>query len=317
VVAYSYDPELAPIVPLLSKVDITNVAVARTSLDEMVARFSTPIDQSALNVEDYSIAGHEGDHAVGVRVFRSARASGAVPALLYIHGGGFVVGSVLAEQENAVALASTLDVVVVSVEYRLAPEHPFPAALHDCFAALNWLYQHADQLGVDTARVGLYGSSAGGGLAAALALYCRDHGGPTICFQFLSIPVLDDRLETQSMRTFIDTPEWSRPSAELSWRYYLGPAASGDVSPYAAPARANDLRDLPPAYVSTMEFDPLRDEGILYALALLGAGVHVELHSFPGTFHGSSQVTTAGVSQRIAHEQMHVLRRALGLAASN
>jgi acetyl esterase/lipase len=131
------------------------------------------------------------------------------------------------------------------------------------------------------------------------------------------MPVLDDRLETQSMRTFVDTPEWNRPSAELSWRYYLGSAGLAEVSPYAAPSRADNLGDLPPAYVSTMEFDPLRDEGILYALALLGAGVPVELHSFPGTFHGSSQFVTAGVSQRIAHEQMHVLRRALGLAASN
>lgn len=315
--AYSYDPELAPIVPLLPRVDITNVAAARASLDEMVTRLSTPIDESFLDVADYSIAGLEGDPDLAVRVFRSPRASGTIPALLYIHGGGFAVGSVLAEQGNAATLASTLDVVVVSVEYRLAPEHPFPAALHDCFAALNWLCQHADELGVDTARVGLYGSSAGGGLAAALALYCRDHGGPSICFQFLAMPVLDDRLETQSMRTFVDTPEWNRPSAELSWRYYLGSAGLAEVSPYAAPSRADNLGDLPPAYVSTMEFDPLRDEGILYALALLGAGVPVELHSFPGTFHGSSQFVTAGVSQRIAHEQMHVLRRALGLAASN
>jgi acetyl esterase/lipase len=316
VVAYSYDPELAPIVPFLPSVDITNVAAARVSLYERVAQFSSSHDESSLDVQDYSIAGCEGDPAVAVRVFRPVRASGLAPALLYIHGGGFVVGSVLAEQENAVALVSTLGTVVVSVEYRLAPEHPFPAALHDCFAALNWLCQHANELGVDPARVGVYGSSAGGGLAAALALYCRDHAGPALCFQFLAIPLLDDRLETDSMRTFIDTPGWNRPSAELSWAYYLGSAGSEDVSPYAAPARAKDLRNLPPAYISTMEFDPLRDEGILYALALLDAGVSVELHSYPGTFHGSSTVMTAGVSRREVDEQMAVLRRALGLAAS-
>jgi acetyl esterase len=316
VVSYSYDPELAPIVPLLPSVDITNVAVARANL-ERAAQLSLRADESTLTVQDYSIAGYESDPDMAVRVFRPVNAGGQTPALLYIHGGGFVVGSVLAEHDNAVTLASTLGAVVVSVEYRLAPEHPFPAALHDCFAALNWLSQHANELGVDTARVGVYGSSAGGGLAAALALFCRDRGGPSLCFQFLAIPVLDDRLETESMRTFIDTPEWNRSSAELSWAYYLGSAGSEDVSPYAAPARAKDLANLPPAYISTMEFDPLRDEGILYALALLNAGVSVELHSYPGTFHGSSTVLTAEVSRRTLQEQMHVLRRALGLTATD
>jgi acetyl esterase len=314
VVSYSYDPELAPLVATLPKVDITNVAAARASLDQSVV--SSPIDESLLDIQDYSVVGYKEDPAVAVRVFRPVSVVGQTPALLYVHGGGFVVGSVLAEQDTAATLAATLNIVVASVEYRLAPEHPFPAALHDCFAALDWLCQHADELGVDTARVGVYGSSAGGGLAAALALFCRDRGGPSLCFQFLAIPVLDDRLETESMRAFVDTPEWNRPSAELSWAYYLGSAASGDVSPYAAPARATDLGSLPPAYISTMEFDPLRDEGILYALALLDAGVSVELHSYPGTFHGSSTVLTADVSRRTKDEQMHVLRRALGLTTS-
>jgi acetyl esterase/lipase len=316
-VAYPYDPELALGVPLLPTVEIKNVLAARASLDATTARLSTPVDESFLDVDDYSIDGSEEDPAVTVRVYRSHLDRSAAPALLYIHGGGFVVGSVLAEQENAVSIASVLDVVVVSVEYRLAPEHPFPSALHDCLTALKWVYEEAEQLGVDPARVGLYGSSAGGGLAAALALYCRDHGGPSICFQFLAIPVLDDRLETQSMRTFVDTPQWNRPSAELSWAYYLGSTEADVVSPYAAPARAKDLRNLPPAYVSTMEFDPLRDEGILYALGLLDAGVTVELHSYPGTFHGSTSVKTASVSRRIIDEQMGVLGRALGLTESD
>jgi acetyl esterase len=314
---YSYDPELAAIVPLLPNVDITNVTVARANLDAMVAQFSPTLDESSLDIEDYQVPGHEADPDVTVRVFRSRRATGAVPALLYIHGGGFVLGSVAGEQDNAATLALTLDIVVASVEYRLAPEHPYPAGLHDCFAALKWLCEHANDLGVDLARVGVYGSSAGGGLAAALALFCRDRGGPSLCFQFLAMPVLDDRLETPSMQTFVDTPEWDRPSAELSWAYYLGSSRSDDVPAYAAPARAADLRGLPPAYVLTMEFDPLRDEGILYALALLDAGVSVELHSYPGTFHGSTKFTTAGVSHRIANEQMHVLRRALGIAPTD
>jgi acetyl esterase/lipase len=133
-----------------------------------------------------------------------------------------------------------------------------------------------------------------------------------LCFQFLGIPELDDRLETPSMRQFTDTPLWNRPSAEYSWRWYLGDQV-GDVSAYAAPARAIDLAGLPPAYVSTMEFDPLRDEGIIYAMRLLEAGVPVELHQYPGTFHGSSLVTTAAVSQRQAAEMIDVLRRGLRL----
>jgi acetyl esterase/lipase len=130
----------------------------------------------------------------------------------------------------------------------------------------------------------------------------------------LDIPELDDRLETASMRAFVDTPLWNRPAAELSWRAYLGAGdGNGEVSPYAAPARAEDLAGLPPAYVSTMEFDPLRDEGIIYALRLLQAGVSVELHSYPGTFHGSALVPTAGVSMRAMADEVVALRRRLGL----
>ena len=165
-------------------------------------------------------------------------------------------------------------------------------------------------MGIDRARIGVIGGSAGGGLAAGLALLARDRGGPSLCFQFLAIPELDDRLETPSMRQFTDTPLWNRPSAEYSWRWYLG-GQDGDVSPYAAPARATDLAGLPPAYVSTMEFDPLRDEGIIYAMRLLEAGVPVELHQYPGTFHGSSLVTTAAVSRRQGTEMIDVLRRGL------
>jgi acetyl esterase/lipase len=210
----------------------------------------------------------------------------------------------------------SLGIVVVAVEYRLAPENPFPCGLEDCYATLQWMAAQADSLAIDTDRVGVYGQSAGGGLAAALALLARDRGGPALCFQFLGIPELDDRLETTSMRQFVDTPMWHRANAIRSWLFYLGDDATrGEVSPYAAPARATDLRGLPPAYVCTMEFDPLRDEGILYALALLQAGVPVELHQYPGTFHGSAMVPTAAVSRRGAAEALEVLRRGLGVPA--
>ena len=235
-----------------------------------------------------------------------------MPGLLDIHGGGFVVGNIEMEHYLAARLVHTLGIVLVAVEYRLAPEDPFPAGIEDCYAALEWMEKEAPNLGIDTQRLGIYGQSAGGGLAAGLALMARDRGGPPICFQFLGIPELDDRLDTPSMVQFTDTPMWHRPNAIKSWQYYLGDkAGGGDVSYYAAPARATDLSNLPPAYVCTMEFDPLRDEGILYALALLQAGVPVELHQYPGTFHGSALVPTAAVSRRSSDELVDALRRGL------
>jgi acetyl esterase/lipase len=205
--------------------------------------------------------------------------------------------------------------VVVAVDYRLAPEHPFPAPLEDSYAGLVWTAKNADALGIDPDRIAIHGISAGGGLCAGLALLARDRGEPAIAFQYLGVPEVDDRLDTPSMRAFADTPIWNLPRAEVSWDAYLGAGKRGrpDVSPYAAPARATDLAGLPPAYVSVMEFDPLRDEGIAYATALLHAGVSVELHLFPGTFHGSSLVEDAAVSRREYDETLLALRRGLDL----
>ncbi len=313
--AYAFDPELAALAALSVSAPPTSAVEARETTAAMLAMMSIDLDLSDLDVDDRTIPGPPGDPDVTVRVYApKVRATTTVPAILYIHGGGFFVGSIDTEHGGSARLAQELGVVVVSVEYRLAPEHPFPAGLEDCYAALVWLHDQADALGVDPARIAINGGSAGGGLAAGLALLARDRGGPAICFQYLGIPELDDTLETPSMQQFHDTPMWSRPQAEQSWQWYLGDAyGTDDVSPYAAPARATDLAGLPPAYVSTMEFDPLRDEGINYALKLLAAGVSVELHSFPGTFHGSAMVTGAAVTQRDGAERFVVLRRALGL----
>lgn len=310
---YAIDPELTSILSFLPDGTIEDLPAARALLESLAAGASGTVDDPALDITDRLVPGHLGAPDVPVRVYRPREAPAPSPVLLTIHGGGFALGSLETEHAAAAQQAASLGAVVVSVGYRLAPEHPFPAALHDCYAALVWIRDQAEALGADPDRVAVAGQSAGGGLAAALALYTRDLGGPALCFQFLGIPELDDRLTTHSMRTFVDTPLWHRPNAELSWAYYLGPAAGGDVSPYAAPARATDLAGLPPAYVSVMEFDPLRDEGIHYATALLAAGVQVELHAFPGTFHGSAIVTTAQVSRRMAREQHTVLARALGV----
>lgn len=313
---YAFDPELAAVLAHIPAMSLLDVAASRAWFEGFVTSTGAEVDESGLEISDRSIPGFEGAPDVTVRVFRPASAAGPLPALLHIHGGGFVIGSIAAEHRGCTELARNLGAVVVTVEYRLAPEHPFPAPLHDCYAALVWLHAHVAELGVDPSRIAVYGQSAGGGLAAGLALFARDQGGPSLCFQFLGIPEIDDRLETPSMRSFVDTPMWNRPNAELSWQYYLGTPAPAEVSHYAAPARATDVSGLPPAYVSTMQFDPLRDEGIAYAAAMLAAGVQVELHSYPGTFHGSSLVATAAVSKRMAVEQQHVLRRALGVDSS-
>ena len=312
---YAFDPELAPIVELLPVSDLSDVEQSRAWIETLIAPLNANVDTTGVNVDDREIPGPDG--AVPVRVYAPAAPAPAAgrPALLDIHGGGFVVGSIDMEHAVAVQVARELGAVVVAVEYRLAPEYPFPAGVEDCYAALQWMHDDARALGIDAGRIAVGGQSAGGGLTAATVLLARDRGGPPVCFQFLGIPELDHRLETTSMRTFVDTPMWHRPNAEKSWRYYLGPDA-GEVSPYASPAIATDLTGLPPAYVTTMEFDPLRDEGIIYALRMMEAGVSVELHSFPGTFHGSAAVATAAVSRRAHHELLVALRRGLGVDQS-
>ncbi len=234
-------------------------------------------------------------------------------AVLLIHSGAFVGGSVESVHGQACDMVRALGVLVVAVEYRLAPEHPFPAGLDDCYRVLCWMSEQADALGIDPLRVAVHGTSAGGGLAMALALRSLDEGGPSIRFLFLVSPEVDDRLDSESMRRFTDTPGFTRRDAEISWRLYLGGVAPGspEVSAYAAPARAETYRGLPPTYLALMEFDPLRDEGMELGRRLLHDEVPLELHIFPGTFHGSSALQYAEVSRREADEEIAVMRRRL------
>lgn len=310
------DPELAAYADAMPVFELTDPEAARQGFESLIEGLNLEVPESlGVRMEDHAVPGWEGDPEVAVRVYwpEEAAAGALVPGILQIHGGGFIVGSIDTENLGSAMLAAEVRAVVVSVEYRLAPEDPYPAAVHDCYAALRWLHGEAGALGVDAERIAVLGASAGGGLAAATALLARDLGGPPLCFQMLHIPELDDRLETPSMQAFVDSPVWNRPLAEQSWRAYLGELSGrDDVPAYAAPARATDLRGLPPAYVSTAENDPLRDEGLLYGMRLLQAGVSVELHQYPGTFHGSALVVTAAVSKRARREATEVLRRVLG-----
>jgi acetyl esterase/lipase len=309
-VAYAFDPELAPWIAMLPNLDFTDIAALRGA-DEVMMEHLPPYDPPVpLTVRDTVVPG---EPDVPVRIYAPESASGPLPGLLFIHGGGFILGNVAMFDGDAKRIAAEVGAVVVSVEYRLAPENPFPAGLDDCYAALAWTAKSATELGIDPARLAVGGDSAGGGLAAAVALLARDRGGPELCFQYLGIPELDDRLDTPSMQAYHDTPLWHRPAAEFSWDSYLGgPGIRGteDVSPYAAPARVEDLSSLPPAFVNVCQFDPLRDEGIAYAQRLSQANVPTELVLYPGTFHGAGMIAQAAVTKRIAADQIAALRRA-------
>ncbi|MFI0779519.1 alpha/beta hydrolase [Streptomyces sp. NPDC021212] len=314
---YAIDPELLPwldMLPAFSLTDQGSLLAARAAME--ASRHDLPVYEPVhpVEVRDTMAPGLSGAPDVPVRLYSPANRTEAVPGLLYLHGGGFVLREFDMFHAALLRLVDELGVVIVSVDYRLAPEHPFPAPVEDCYAALQWVGAEAQELGVDPARVGVGGESAGGGLAAAVALLARDRGGPSLCFQYLGIPELDDRLDTPSMRAYTDTPWWNRPNAVFSWTSYLGTEPGGeDVSPYAAPARAEDLTGLPPAYVTTCQFDPLRDEGIEYARRLAHAGVATELRHYPGTFHGSGMVETAKISRRMLADEIDALRRGLGV----
>lgn len=312
--SYRYAPELAAAVAQLPHRDLTDLAGTRRALQQTIAA-QPLVDTTGVTVSDRIVSGLPGRPDVQIRLYQPEGhdPAGRAPAILHAHGGGFVMCDVESSHPRNVDLVRELDVTLVSVEYRLAPEHPYPAALDDVHAALRWLADEADTLGVDRDRVAVHGISAGAALVAGLALLVRDRGGPSICFQYLGIPVLDDRQQTASITRFTDTPQWDATKAAFSWAAYLGDGVPGTdgTSPYAAPARAADLTGLPRAYISAMEFDPLRDEAVEYAEALLAAGVPTELHVFPGTFHGSSAFRHAPITRREQAEEVAVLQAAL------
>ncbi|MEE2059186.1 alpha/beta hydrolase [Rhodococcus artemisiae] len=316
---YRFDPELVDAAGQFPAPDLTDLASARFS---SVQRAKPVEPHPFVRDEEFGLDRGAGCSALRARVYRPRDNDELMPALLHLHSGGYVMGSIDATHARNQRLSYELGAVVVAVDYRLAPEHPYPAALDDAVAAFTWLVAESECLRVDQSRIVLHGRSAGGGLAASLALKLRDlrreddgqvRSLPEPCFQYLAAPQLDDTTSTASMRLFVDTPMWSQSAAEASWAYYLGPGVPGtaDVSEYAAPARATDLAGLPPAYIAAMEFDPMRDEALNYSRALAAAGVQVEAHLFPGTFHCSAVLVDAAVSRRELDEERAVLHAAL------
>lgn len=245
----------------------------------------TLIGGRSIRCEDRVFEGYEG-HPLKASVFRHEHVSGRRPGVLFVHSGGLMFGDRFSGLDRMIDFVERLGVVLVSIEYRLAPEHRDPYPREDVYAALEWMASHAESLGVRLDRLLIAGASAGGGLAAGAALAARDRGGPRLCGQLLDYPMLDDRGITKSTRQFDGIGVWDRVSNETGWGALLGDARGGpNVSPYAAPARATELYDLPPAFLDVGSAEIFRDETVAYADALWNAGGQAELHVWPGGFH--------------------------------
>ena len=307
------DPALRPILEsdLIPPLDFTTgAAAARERMITMREQLAGLLpDIPDVKTRDVIVAGFAaGDPDVTLRVYEpDTRLTDAV--LYWIHGGGMVAGAYDLDDFQSKNFASKFGAVVVSVEYRLAPEDPYPAPLHDCYAGLRWTHRELSE------RVVIAGASAGGGLAAGLALLARDLGEIPVAAQMLIFPMIDDRDQTASNQEIVFPKCWNRPSNQFGWKSYLGDLhGSADVPLYAAPARATsaDLQGLPPAYIDVGELDAFRDEDIEYAQKLLGAGVSCELLVTPGAFHASEGYNPqAPSSRRIARSRMDWLSRAL------
>ena len=310
------DPELLPLLGLLGSFDFSDTGLAgtRKTLVEALAGAAQPIPAHVEKLELH-VPGPPGSPDVRVLVHRPRKQAGARAALLNIHGGGYVSGvPEMQDPENA-RLAAELGMVVVSPDYRLAPEAPYPAALEDCYATLSWMVAEASSLGLDPQRIAVSGESAGGGLAAALALLARDKGDISIAFQRLIYPMLDDRTtssvaESQFLGQFV----WTRETNAFGWSCLLGDASGGlGVSAHAAAARAENLAGLPPTFIACGALDIFIDENMDYARRLMHAGVPTELHVYPGAPHGFTLFGNADVSRRYDRDAVSALQRALGL----
>jgi acetyl esterase/lipase len=305
------DPELVALLDQASAPVLTAETLGQ--MRAMISQAPANVSQfSALSVSERFIPGPEGAPDVRVLVYLTTSEQGPFPALLWIHGGGYIMGSADAEDLMVKSMVSAIGCVAVSVDYRLAPETPHPGPVEDCYAALKWLSTHISELGVDPKRIAVGGSSAGGGLAAALALLVRDRGEVSLVFQCLLAPMLDDRTCTLAnphpyTGEFIWTPEANR----FGWTSLLGQEPGGpDISPYAAAARAEHLEGLPPTFLNVGTLDLFLEEDLEYARRLMRAGVPTELHVYPGAYHGFRMVADAQVTQAAVRDQLAALKRA-------
>lgn len=305
------DPELAPMLEAWPTIRLDTESLAQLRLMERTMPLP-PVPENTVRKEARTVPGPAGAPDVSLLIY-TPEGDGPLPCIYHIHGGGYVGGAAKMLEFVHRPLAEDLGCVIVSVDYRLAPETPHPGPIDDCYAGLEWTFASADALNIDAARIGVMGESAGGGLAAALALLARDRGDYRLAFQHLTYPMLDDRTCAAAdphphAGEFIWTPHNNR----FGWRALLGRAPGGKgVSPYAAAARADDLADLPPAFIATGSLDLFLEEDIEYARRLIRAGVPTELHVYPGGFHGFDIHPTASVAAVARRDRIAALRRAM------
>ncbi|MDB5431681.1 MAG: arylesterase [Caulobacter sp.] len=306
------DPLLSPLLDAFP-----TVALSMETLPAMRAR-AMPFPDSGegkdtVEVTRRTVAGPVGAPEVEVFVYRPLAASAARPCVFHVHGGGYVGGSAASMEPIHRPMASRLDCVIVSVEYRLAPETRAPGSVEDCYAALAWTVAHAGELGVDIKRIGVMGESAGGGMAAALALLARDRGEYGLAFQHLIYPMLDDRTCVSAQpHPYAGEFIWTPHNNHFGWASLLGvePGSAG-VSPYAAPARAESLAGLPRTFISTGALDLFMEEDLEYARRLMRDGVPVEFHIYPGGFHAFDIAPGVAVSEQARRDSMEALKREL------
>lgn len=309
-------PELAPALEKLPTLTLTRESLPqlRDFFNEWFAQVTAAAPAFPdVEVSERRVPGPAGAPDVHVLLYRSKSAARPLPGLLWIHGGGYVLGDADADGPRVKAIVSQLGCAAVSVNYRLAPEAPHPGPVEDCYAALKWLHANAAELEVDARRIAIGGESAGGGLAAGLGLLTRDRGEVPLAFQLLLAPMLDDRTVTMTdPHPYVGEYVWTREADRFGWTCLLGREPGGEgVSPYAAAARAEDLASLPPTYISVGALDLFLEESIEYARRLTRAGVPTELHVYPGAFHGFSLAPEAAVTQAFTRDIMSALRRAL------
>jgi acetyl esterase/lipase len=314
-VATTIDPEIAA---ALAVSPIGAIDFGTFTFESMLGMREAMANMPAVELPATTTVSHEvvvpgaTGHDPTVRVYSPPTSGSARPCVYWIHGGGYMFGSGLTVDARLNRWVEEFDCVAVSIEYRLAPEDPYPAPLDDCYAGLLWISQHADELGVDPARIAIAGASAGGGLAAGLALLARDRGEVSPVFQLLIYPMIDDRNSSPSSH-IEGAPVWSRAANDLGWRAYLGElAGTGDIPAYAAPSRTETVAGLPPAWIGVGSLDLFRDEDIEFASRMLAAGIPVELHVYPGAPHGFEMIVpNAAVSRACQHDITEALRRAL------
>ena len=288
--------------------NIADINARRATVAGIMATVEVPKDPN-VEITEHIAPGPAGE--IKVRVYSPKNVAAPRPALIYIHGGGMILGSIDGEQGNAQMMCDQLGMTIASVDYRKAPEDPHPAATLDCFAAAKWVFANATSLGIDVNKIGIYGGSAGGGLTISVALKARDEGGPNFKFMVPIYPMIDHRNESHSSKLITDVGIWDRAGSIEAWSWYLG---GQKPDQHSSPAIATNLKGLPPAYIDVGEMDMFCDEDLDFVKRLGEADVRVEFHLWPGVYHGAEIFAPdAPISKNIVATRLAGIKRLLEL----